>query len=147
MEPAFNNQKGVALVIALVLLLVVTLIGLSSIFSSVFETQIAGNDRLGQAAFYAAVGGAEVGMSNLPSTDSYAGTFPSDEIYRSGKITDSGPQNLAYKGTIQNHGDDVTMWEYKRFQINAVGQAYGARKEVELQVRVGPYVTGTQYNN
>ena len=62
-------------------------------------------------------------------------------------MRDSGPQSLVYKGTIQNRGDDVTMWEYKRFQINAIGQAYGARKEVELQVRVGPYVTGTQSNN
>jgi len=146
-EPAFNDQKGFALVVAMVMLLVLTLIGLSSIFSSVFETQIAGNDRLGQAAFYAAAGGAEVGISNLPGTGSYSGALPNDESYRSGKITDPGPQNLAFKGTIQNRGDDVTMWEYKRFQINAVGQSYGARKEVELQVRVGPYVTGTQYNN
>ena len=73
MEPGSNNEKGFALVIALVLLLVVTLIGLSSIFSSVFETQIAGNDRLGNAAFYAAVGGAEAGISSLPSTDPYTG--------------------------------------------------------------------------
>ena len=147
MGPTLGNQKGMALVIVMVILLVVTLVGISSIFSSVYETQIAGNDRLGQAAFYAAVGGAEVGISNLPGTGSYSGTFPSDESYRSGKVTDPGPQNLLYKGTIQNRGDDVTMWEYKRFQINAVGQSYGARKEVELQARVGPYVTGTQYNN
>jgi Tfp pilus assembly protein PilX len=143
----FGNQKGVAIIIAMVMLLVLTLIGLSSIFSTVYETKIAGNDRLGSAAFYAAVGGAEAGVSNLPSTGSYSGTLGSDESYRSGKMIDSGPQNLLYKGAIQNRGDDVTMWEYKRYQINATGQSYGATKEVEIQVRVGPYVTGTQYNN
>ena len=146
-EGKFGNQKGVAIIIAMVMLLVLTLIGLSSVFSTVYETKIAGNDRLGSAAFYAAVGGAEAGVSNLPSTGSYSGTLGSDESYRSGKITDPGPQNLLYKGAIQNRGDDVTMWEYKRYQINATGQSYGAAKEVEIQVRVGPYVTGTQYNN
>ena len=147
MESASNNQKGFALVIAMVMLLVLTLIGVSSIFSTVYEANIAGNDRLGSAAFYAAVGGAEAGLSNLPSTGSYTGTLGSDERYRSGKMIDPGPQNLIYKGTIQNRGDDVTMWEYKRYQINATGQSFGAKKEVELQVRVGPDVTGTQYNN
>ena len=146
-EGKFGNQKGVAIIIAMVMLLVLTLIGLSSVFSMVYETKIAGNDRLGSAAFYAAVGGAEAGVSNLPSTGSYSGTLGSDESYRSGKMIDSGPQNLLYKGAIQNRGDDVTMWEYKRYQINATGQSYGATKEVELQVRVGPDVTGTQYNN
>jgi Tfp pilus assembly protein PilX len=146
-EGKFGNQKGVAIIIAMVMLLVLTLIGLSSIFSTVYETKIAGNDRVGSAAFYAAVGGAEAGVSNLPSTGSYSGTLGSDESYRSGKMIDSGPQNLLYKGAIQNRGDDVTMWEYKRYQINATGQSYGATKEVEIQVRVGPYVTGTQYNN
>ena len=147
MVSASNNQRGVALVIALVMLLVVTLIGLSSIFTTVYETKIAGNDRLGNAAFYAAVEGAAAGVSNLPSTGSYSGTLGSDESYRSGKMKNPGPQNLTYKGTIQNRGDDVTTWEYKRYQINATGQSSGATKEVELQVRVGPYVTGTQYNN
>ena len=147
MESASNNQKGFALVIAMVMLLVLTLIGVSSIFSTVYEANIAGNDRLGSAAFYAADGGAEAGFSNLPSTGSYSGTLGSDESYRSGKMKDPGPQNLTYKGTIQNRGDDVTTWEYKRYQINATGQSSGATKEVELQVRVCPYVTGTQYNN
>jgi PilX N-terminal len=147
MESASNNQKGFALVIAMVMLLVLTLIGLSSIFSTVYEANIAGNDRLGSAAFYAAVGGAEAGLSNLPSIGSYTGTLGSDESYRSGKMEPSVPQPLIYKGTIQNRGDDVTTWEYKRYQVNATGKSYGATKEVELQVRVGPYVTGTQYNN
>ena len=156
MESESNNQKGFALVIAMVMLLVLTLIGVSSIFSTVYEANIAGNDRLGSAAFYAAVGGAEAGFSNLPSTGSYTGTLGSDESYRSGKMLvlgpdgkmiDPGPQNLIYKGAIQNRGDDVTTWEYKRYQVNATGKSYGATKEVELQVRVGPYVTGTQYNN
>jgi hypothetical protein len=48
------EDKGVVLVIALLMLLVMTLLGISSISSSVFETNISGNDRVGADAFYAA---------------------------------------------------------------------------------------------
>jgi len=51
-----NNEKGVALVIALIMLIVLTFIGISSISSSVFETKISGNERVGSSAFYAAEG-------------------------------------------------------------------------------------------
>ncbi len=142
-----KDEKGVALIVAMVMLLVVTLIGMSSIFTTVYETRIAGNERLGSAAFYAAVGGAEAGVSHLPNTDAYSYALGNDQVYRSGKLTDSGPQSLAYKGTFLNRGDDVTMWEYKRYQVNVTGESLGAKKEVELQVKVGPYVAGTQYNN
>jgi len=39
------------------------------------------------------------------------------------------------------------MWEFRRFQINATGQSFGAAKEIEVQVSMGPYPAGTQYNN
>jgi Tfp pilus assembly protein PilX len=146
-KQVLGSQRGVALVLALMMLIVLTLIGLSSITTTVYEAKIAGNERFGNAAFYAAVGGGEVGIGNLPNIASYTGSIGSDENYRSGRMTDSGPQPLAYKGTIQNKGDEVTMWEYKRYQINATGVSFGARKEVEMQAKVGPYPTGTQYNN
>jgi len=142
-----GNQRGFVMVIALVMLLVLTLIGVSSILSAVFDTKIAGNERLGSAAFYAAAAGAEVGVDRLPSIDAYSGTLNNDETYRSGRTPDPGPQQLMFKGAINNQGDDVTMWEYKRYQINATGGSFGAKKEVELQAKIGPYVTGTQYNN
>jgi Tfp pilus assembly protein PilX len=54
-----KNQSGIAFVIALLMLLVLTLIGVASVSLSSFETNIAGNERLYNLAFYAADGGVE----------------------------------------------------------------------------------------
>jgi Tfp pilus assembly protein PilX len=142
----WKDQKGVALVVALIMLLVLTLIGMSSISSSYYETKISGNDRFGTAAFYAAKGGVEVGINHLPDTSAYSGNIGSEETYRSGKMTPGSPQPLIYFGAMAKSGYDV-MWEFRRFQINSTGQSFGAAKEIEVQVSMGPYPAGTQYNN
>ena len=141
-----KNEKGVALVIALLLLVVLTMIGISSISSSVFETRISGNERVGSAAFYAAEGGIKVGISRLPSITAYSGTIGSDENYRSGRLTDASAQPSKDLGVILKPGYETT-WEFKRFQINATGESFGAKKEIEAQVSMGPYNAGTSYNN
>ncbi len=141
-----DNEKGVALVIALIMLVVLTLIGISSISSSVFETRISGNERLGSAAFYAAEGGIKVGISRLPGVTAYSGTIGGDESYRSGRLTDSSPQPSKDLGIVLKPGYETT-WEFKRFQINATGESFGAKKEIEVQVSLGPYNAGTSYNN
>jgi len=46
------NCRGVSLVIALLILLIVTLIGISAIQTTTFETNIAGNEKLYNTAFY-----------------------------------------------------------------------------------------------
>ena len=48
----FVNRRGVSLVIALLILLIVTLIGISAIQTTTFETNIAGNEKLYNRAFY-----------------------------------------------------------------------------------------------
>jgi len=58
-RPIDNNQKGIALVIALVMLLVLTLVGLSAISMTSFEANISGNQRVYNLAFYTADGGVE----------------------------------------------------------------------------------------
>jgi hypothetical protein len=141
-----RDQKGVALIVALIMLLVLTLIGMSSISSSFFESKISGNDRFGAAAFYAAKGGVDVGINRLPDISAYSGNIGSDETYRSGKMTPATPQPLVYFGAMGRPGYDVT-WEFRRYQINATGLSFGAMKEVEVQVSTGPYAAGTQYNN
>jgi Tfp pilus assembly protein PilX len=142
-----RDQKGVALVIVLIMLLILTLIGVSSVSSSYYETKISGNERFGTAAFYAAKGGVDIGINRLPDTSAYSGNIGSDETYRSGKMTPGSPQPLVYLGVIARAGYDVTAWEFKRYQVNATGQSFGAMKEVEVQVSMGPYTAGTQYNN
>jgi hypothetical protein len=54
-----KNQKGVSLVIALMILLVLTLIGISAISTTTFETNIAGNERLYNKAFYTSDAGVD----------------------------------------------------------------------------------------
>jgi Tfp pilus assembly protein PilX len=141
-----GDQKGVVLVIALIMLLVLTLFGVSSISSTFYETKISGNDRFGAAAFYAAKGGVNRGISQLPSVTAYSGNIGSDETYRSGKMTPGTPQPLVYLGAMGRPGYDVN-WEFRRYQVNATGQSFGATKEIEVQVSLGPYNAGTQYNN
>ena len=143
---ALKNEKGVVLVIALIMLIVLTFLGISSINSSVFEAKISGNERFGSSAFYAASGGAEVGISRLPDITAYSGTIGGDESYRSGSLTDSSPQPSKNLGLMYKPGYEGS-WDFKRFQINAMGQSFGARKEIEIQVSLGPYPSGTSYNN
>ncbi len=141
-----KNEKGVALVIALIMLIVLTLIGISSISSSVFETKISGNERVGSSTFYAAEGGVYVGISRIPDINAYSGAIGTDETYRSGKLTDSSPQPQKNLGAMLKPGFD-SNWEFKRFQINATGEFLSAKKEIEVQVSLGPYNAGTSYNN
>ncbi len=139
-----ENEKGVALVVALIMLLVLTLVGIASISSSVYEAKIAGNDRFGTAAFYAAKGGVERGIAQLPVLTSYSGSI-GDETYRSGRM-DGSQQDLVFLGAMGRPGYDVN-WEFRRYQVSATGQSFGAVKEIEVQVSMGPYSSGTQYNN
>ncbi len=145
-HPVLKNEEGVVLVIALLMLLILTVIGISSISSSFFETKISGNERLGSVALYAAEGGVNVGISRVPDTTAYSGTVGSDASYRSGGLTDSSPQPSKDLGIMHKSGFD-TAWEFKRFQVKATGEFFGAKKEIEVQVGMGPYNAGTSYNN
>ena len=55
----FQDDSGVSLVIALLILLVLTLIGISAISTTTFETNIAGNNRLYNRAFYSSDAGVD----------------------------------------------------------------------------------------
>jgi hypothetical protein len=54
-----QGHQGVSLVIALMILLVLTLIGISAISTTTFETNIAGNERLYNRAFYSSDAGVD----------------------------------------------------------------------------------------
>ena len=58
-----KNQKGASLAIALMLLLALTLIGISAISTTNFETNIAGNERLYNRAFYTSDAGVDYFVS------------------------------------------------------------------------------------
>jgi len=67
-----QDDDGVTLVIALMILLVLTLIGISAISTTTFETNIAGNERLYNKAFYTS----DAGVDYFGSIGSYLIAYP-----------------------------------------------------------------------
>ena len=148
-----ESQKGVALIIALIILLVLTLIGISAINTTTYETSISGNERAGTSAFYAAEGGTEHGINQLgpPPFDLTAigrRALGSDSYYWSGRIGDKATgAPLGYLGNYERSGYDISSWTFKRLQVNSTGESSGANREVEVEVTHGPVKWGTGYNN
>ena len=152
---SLRKENGVALIIALIMLLILTLIGISSISTTTFETNISGNERVGTAAFYASEAVIQLGLNQLPVPD------PIDRTKKSGaKIgedsygwsvtpTDKGnPMPLQYIGPYSGYGYELsdsptsyvhTPGNFSRYQINGIGESFGATKEIEVQVKYGPF--------
>jgi len=146
---ALRSESGVVLVVALLLLLVLSLIGIISISTTSFENIISGNERAASAAFYAADGGVEAGVEQLPKPDPIPVTsLGNDSSYWGGNPQDKGaPQGITLLGEYPRPGYDLASWEFKWFRVNASGESFGAVKEVEVEVSYGPIKTGTVYNN
>jgi hypothetical protein len=147
-KPYGINDKGVALIIALILLLILTMIGISAITTTTFETSISGNERIGMDAFYASEAGIHMGLNRLPNTNPISwAKLGEDSHYWSGSPQDrNSPKPLKPFGSYAKGGFDST-WQFERFQINATGESFGATKETEIQVSYGPFPGGTVYNN
>jgi type IV pilus assembly protein PilX len=143
-----RNEKGLVLIIALLILLILTLIGISAINTTTFESKISGNERVGTDAFYASEAGIQIGLNQLPDTKPIPVTaVGKDSSCWSGSPRDkNSPQNLKSFGLYPKAGFDVS-WSFKRFQVNATGMSFKGTKELEIQTRLGPFGSGTQYNN
>jgi hypothetical protein len=146
---SLKNEKGVALIIALLMLLVLTFIGINSISTTTFETNISGNERVGTDAFYASEGGFQVALNQVPDNKPIIRTkMGDDSFYWSGTPQDKeSPKSIKSYGDYQKAGFD-SSWAFTRFQINATGESgesFGATKEIEAQVSYGPFSAGTQY--
>lgn len=87
-SPTLQDCKGVSLVIALIILLVLTLLGISAISTTTFETNIAGNERLYNRAFCTA----DAGVDYFGSTASSLIALP----------TSTGVVNLSLGGDGDN---------------------------------------------
>jgi hypothetical protein len=111
-----SNQRGVALVIALVMLLVLTLIGISSVSMSTYESTIAGNERLYNLAFYTADGGVENFRAQVSS-----GMFIYSALNTgSYQVTIGGnPCTVSYSRWTRSDAGG----SYADFKVTAVGQA------------------------
>ena len=143
-----RNERGVALIIALMMLLILTFIGISSISTTTFETNISGNERVGTVAFYASEAIFQIGLNQLPKTEPIPRTNIGENSFGwSGTAKDKGsPTGLTSFGLHPKAGYD-SSWAFRRYQINATGESFLATKEVEVQVSYGPISAGTQYNN
>jgi type IV pilus assembly protein PilX len=142
-----GNENGVALIVALIMLLILTLIGISSISTTTFETNISGNERVGTAAFYASEAIFQFGFNQLPDTKPIPATtkIGEDSYGWSGSPKDKeSPKGLTNFGLHPQAGFD-SSWAFKRYQINATGESLGATKEIEAQVSYGPVRAGTDY--
>jgi hypothetical protein len=144
-----RNKKGLVAIIALLLLLVLTLIGISAISTSTFETLISGNERVGTDAFYAAEAGIQMGLNQLPITNRIDRTPIGKDswCWSVSPKEKNGPQDLESLGLYPPPiGTDPSIWECKRFRVNTRGSSFNAVKELEVQVRYGPFPAGTGYN-
>ncbi len=143
----FRDEKGIAMVVALIILLVLTLIGFSSINTSTFESNIAGNERLGTEAFYAAEGCLQIGFNQLPDTKAFSKSALGDASCWSGSIKDkSSPKPLPAGKIYQPPGSDE-RFSCRIYSVNTSAESFGAKKEIDSKVAYGPFSAGTSYNN
>jgi len=141
-----KDNKGMALVIALLMLLVLTIIGINAITTTTFETSISGNERVATDAFYAAEAGIQVALNQIPDTTPIRPTRIGENSYFwSGSPNDkSSPKKINTLGEYPMEGFE-SSWSFRRYQVNATGESFGAMKEIEVQVAYGPFPGGSGY--
>ncbi len=123
-----NDQKGVALVIALLMMVVLTLIGLASVFSSSFEIKLSGNKRGSTDAFYSADSGIQVVTAKIENFD--LGKYVNNKYDPFTDATNLNPTNarvinshLADQfGAPRGCGFSATNFEFEHFLIDSTGQ-------------------------
>jgi type IV pilus assembly protein PilX len=145
-----KSQEGVALIVALIILLVLTLIGISAISTSTFETSLSGNERVATDAFYIAEAGVQRAINQLPNTTAIArtqlGQSLNQSYYWSGSPADrNSPKDLIALGKYPRTGFSAETFEFQFYQVDATGQSFGATKQIEVQASAGPYGAGTNY--
>jgi hypothetical protein len=151
-----KGEKGIALVVALVILLVLTVIGFVAVSTAIFESNIAGNERVGTDAFYATEAIVEMAYNQLPDTTEIPKTGTGDENRQkvgpssygwTGTKEDKGSQKpIDYKGLYMKPGYDTTF-SFSKYFIQTAGESSGASREIESMVSYGPGIAGTSSNN
>jgi hypothetical protein len=130
-----RDERGIALIVALIILLVLTLIGISAISTTTFETSLSGNERVAIDAFYAAEAGLQRGISELHDIGwTPLGQGSSESKYKSSVV---GPRETIYPRPLPGYsiegGGGQEGWLWK---VNGTGDSFGALKEIEVQVSV-----------
>jgi Tfp pilus assembly protein PilX len=111
------GQKGAALIVALVLLLILTILGIMALDASLYEVSIVGNQKVYNAAFYAAEGGFDEFRSNPPLG------HPNDHVpFSSPKPVGTSGNTCRYKWDRIGTRDDGGI-SYEIFKVTAEGTA------------------------
>jgi len=111
------RQKGVALIVALVLLLILTLLGIMALDATLHEVNIVGNQRVYNAAFYAAESGFDEFRSNPPLDD------PNDHVpFSSSKPVGTSGNTYRYRWDRIGTRYDGEI-PYQIFKVTAEGTA------------------------
>jgi hypothetical protein len=118
-------------------LLVLTLLGVSLINTTIFETSISGNERTRVDAFYTAEAGIQRALAQLPAMTSIPRTqLGKDSYYWSGTVKDRNkPLEIESLGLAFQHGSELSEVGFKRVRIRMTGESLGAIQELEVQVK------------
>jgi len=92
-----RNSQGVALIVSLLILLVLTLIGISAISTTTYETNIAGNERVYNNAFYMADAGVDYFYATIDSYVPLAATSGGIDSQAKGIDLGGGRFNVTWK--------------------------------------------------
>jgi len=152
-----NRQRGSVLMIALFVLIILSLLGTVLLTLSGTEHTVAYNAIWSEGAFAAAEAGIQRGLNQLsanpttsilpiPQTGSYL-TIGTNYNYRSGRKTDTSPQNLTFKGSRVEPGYSIAIgtgynpsgYVFQSYQINATGAGpRSSQRELEVLAEYGP---------
>jgi len=148
-----RGKQGTALVIALLLLTGLSLIGVYTVFTSTVETRIAGNERLLEAAFYAADGGSDYGrgMIELVMSD-HSPDFPGGSDPQPGEddfideilgFADSDPDPWV-RPSIGNCDMTIQVGRIKAESLTGGSAEFGGSEEITKAVYylIGSTATG-----
>ncbi|OGP90901.1 MAG: hypothetical protein A2157_05515 [Deltaproteobacteria bacterium RBG_16_47_11] len=111
------RQKGAALIVALLLLLILTILGIMALDANLHEVNIVGNQRVYNAAFYAAESGFDEFRSNPPLDD------PNDNVpFSSSRPVGTSGNTYRYKWDRIGTRDEGEI-PYQIFKVTAEGSA------------------------
>lgn len=152
-----NGQRGSVLMIALFVMIILSLLGTVLLTLSGTEHTVAYNAIWSEGAFSAAEAGIQRGLNQLsanPATSvrpipqsGSSLTIGSGYAYRSGRKTDSTPQQLSFKGSRVEPGYSIAIgtgynpsgYVFQSYQINATGTGpRSSQRELEVLAEYGP---------
>jgi len=143
--PALINDQGVSLVVALLILLVLTILGISAISTTTYETNIAGNERLYNNAFYAADSGVDYFYGTI---NTYVNTYlnnPTGTIPLTNSISagiDLGGGQFNIQPILPTHVRIVTLGPPMRVEFKITSEGVFRNFPVAGTVRIEAVIEG-----